>query len=468
MSENTKISLGTFVGIGMAMIATVRSVPTLAAASWQMFFYMTFAIIFFALPVSLMSGEFSAMLQDAGGPQLWVRTGLNQKWGFTTAWLLWVQIFPGMVMVASTLGPLFGNTIGNVSLGQNHWFTLGCIIVIYWIITILNLKFDMVKIAGNFGVWFGVYIPFAVMIVMGVAATIKTGINAQSVLGTFSPEKLLPDVSTFKYVAAICFIFTGIETLGVYVPRMKDATHDFVSGVVFALVAMVILNILNAICVADVVPDGTTELTNITQPVILFCKILNWPLWIANVFSFLAAVGVFLQLSGWVTGPSQTMIQVAREGLIPSSWGFFKHNNIGVARNVILTQSTCITLFALMYAFPDINGIFLMLTNTTTLLYCVIYFLIAIAFIRLRYTEPDMTRPYRVGKHGNMVAWVWTVFFIFGILSIAIVTLSTAGVVSAVSMIVITIVLTVIPLFINAHKKEQWLKDAQAYAASRK
>ncbi|MCG4779090.1 APC family permease, partial [Eggerthella lenta] len=72
---------------------------------------------------------------DAGGPQLWVREGINQKWGFTTAWLLWVQIFPGMVMVASTLGPLLGNTIGNVALGQNHWFTLACIIVIYWIIT---------------------------------------------------------------------------------------------------------------------------------------------------------------------------------------------------------------------------------------------------------------------------------------------------------------------------------------------
>ena len=73
MSESNKISLGTFVGIGMAMIATVRSVPTLAAASWQMFFYMAFAVIFFALPVSIMSGEFSAMFNDAGGPQLWVR-----------------------------------------------------------------------------------------------------------------------------------------------------------------------------------------------------------------------------------------------------------------------------------------------------------------------------------------------------------------------------------------------------------
>ncbi|MDC2828832.1 tyrosine-tyramine antiporter [Limosilactobacillus mucosae] len=468
MSESNKISLGTFVGIGMAMIATVRSVPTLAAASWQMFFYMAFAVIFFALPVSIMSGEFSAMFNDAGGPQLWVREGINQKWGFTTAWLLWVQIFPGMVMVASTLGPLLGNTIGNVALGQNHWFTLACIIVIYWIITVLNLKFDMVKFAGNFGVWFGVYIPFAIMIIMGVAASVKSGIAVHSVLGSFSVHKLLPDASTLQYVAAISFIFTGIETLGVYVPRMKDASHDFVRGVIFALVAMVILNLLNAFCVANVVPAGSTQLTNITQPVILFCKILGWPTWIANVFSLLAAVGVFLQLSGWVTGPSQSMVQVAREGLLPSKWGFFKHNNIGVARNVVLTQSTCITLFALMYALPDINSVFLLLTNTTTILYCIIYFLIAIAFIRLRYTKPDMPRPYRVGKSGNGAAWVWTILFIFGIVSIAIVTLYAAGAMNALFMVIVGAVLTIIPLVINSHKNEQWLKDAKAYEESQK
>ncbi len=468
MSENTKISLGTFVGIGMAMIATVRSVPTLAAASWQMFFYMIFAVLFFALPVSIMSGEFSTMLQDAGGPQLWVRTGLGSKWGFTTAWLLWVQIFPGMVMVASTLGPLLGNTIGNQVLGQNHWFTLACIIVIYWIIALLNLKFDMAKFAGNFGVWFGVYIPFAVMIIMGLLAVFKTGIDVHSVLGTFSGSKLWPSVDTLKYVAAISFIFTGIETLGVYVPRMKDAQHDFVRGVIFALIAMVILNILNAFLVANVVPSGSTQLTNITQPILLFCKILGWPTWIANVFSLLAAIGVFLQLSGWVTGPSQSMVQVAREGLIPSKWGFFKHNNIGVARNVVLTQTICITLFALMYAAPDINGIFLLLTNTTTLLYCVLYMLIAIAFIRLRYTDPDAPRAFRVGKSGNGLAWFWTILFIFGIVAIAAVTLGTAGTVNALIMAAITIVLTVIPLIIYSNKNDQWLKDAQAYEESQK
>ena len=60
--DNNKITFVTFVGIVMAMVATVRSIPTLAAASWQMLFWMIFAVLFFALPVSLMSGELSTML----------------------------------------------------------------------------------------------------------------------------------------------------------------------------------------------------------------------------------------------------------------------------------------------------------------------------------------------------------------------------------------------------------------------
>lgn len=465
--ESNKIGLMTFIGIVMAMVATVRSIPTLAAAGWQMIFWIIFAVVFFALPVSLISGELSTMLQGAGGPQLWVKTAMGQKWGFTTAWLLWVQIFPGMVMVASTLGPLFGNTIGDTALGTNHWFTLGCILVIYWIITILNLKFDMAKVGGSIGVWLGVYIPVAVMVVMGLCAFVKTGINSGSVLGSFSVSKLFPSLTntgSFKYVAAISFIFTGIETAGVYVPRLKNATKDFSRGLIVALCGLVFLNIVNAFFVSNAIPAGSTQLTNITQPILLFAKILGWPSWIGNVFSLFAFVGVILQLSAWVTGPSQTIIQVAKEGLLPSKWGFHKHNSVGVSRNVVLTQSTCISIFALMYALPDINSVFLLLTNTTTILYCVIYFLIAIAFIELRYSAKDTPRPYRIGKQGNGTAWLLTVAFIFGIIAIAAITLVSTTPFNAIMMVIITIVLFAIPLIIDKQKSDQWLIDVQNYS----
>lgn len=92
----TKLSTGTFVGIVISLIATMSSILTLAATGWQM--------------------------------------------------------FPSMVMIASTLCPLFGVMIGQDQLGDNHWFTLAFIIVFYWLITLLNLKFDMAKIGGAIGI----------------------------------------------------------------------------------------------------------------------------------------------------------------------------------------------------------------------------------------------------------------------------------------------------------------------------
>lgn len=118
-----------------------------------MFAFILFAIVCFARPVALMTMELSTTLQGRGGPQLWVKTAFGHKWGFTSSWLLWVQMFPSMVMIASTLCPLFGVMIGQDQLGDNHWFTLAFIIVFYWLITLLNLKFDMAKIGGAIGIW---------------------------------------------------------------------------------------------------------------------------------------------------------------------------------------------------------------------------------------------------------------------------------------------------------------------------
>lgn len=69
-SQVSKMGLGTFVGLTMALCATVRSIPTLAAVGWTLIFYSIFAVLFFAGPISMVSGELSTMLPQEGGPQL--------------------------------------------------------------------------------------------------------------------------------------------------------------------------------------------------------------------------------------------------------------------------------------------------------------------------------------------------------------------------------------------------------------
>ncbi len=466
MEESKKLGLGTFIGMTMALCATVRSIPSVAATGWSQITYMIFAVVFFALPVALISGELGTMLQAEGGPQLWVKTAMGEKWGFVTAWLLWVQMFPGMVMVASTIGPLWGNTLGNVALGNNHWFILANILGFYWIITVLNLKYDMAKVGGNIGVWLGVYIPIVIMLIMGIAALIKTGINPASYLGTFSWGKLIPsfdNLSTLQYFAAISFIYTGIEMSSVFIPRLHNAKKTYTRGIFIALAGLVLMNILNAMLVANTVPDGQIQLSNITQPILLWCHILGWPTIIANIFSFMVVIGVLIQLSAWVTGPSKTMTQVARNGQLPASFGYHKVNKYGVSRNVVLTQSICISLFALLYGvMKNVNNVFLTLTNATTVIYALVYVLIAIAIIRLRQKQPDLERPYRLGNHGNGLAYSVAYLLIFGIIVIIAATLLTTDLIQSIFVIVITVVLFVIPLYIDSHKNKDWMVQVKA------
>ena len=74
-----------------------------------------------------------------------MRNALGEKWGFVTSWLLWVQMFFGMVMVSSTVGVLFGYVINKPELSSNNYFIFAVILISYWSVTLLNLKFDMVK-----------------------------------------------------------------------------------------------------------------------------------------------------------------------------------------------------------------------------------------------------------------------------------------------------------------------------------
>ena len=173
-------------------------------------------------------------------------------------------------------------------------------------------------------------------------------------------------------------------------------------------------------------------------------------------------IGVLLQLSAWVTGPSKTIIQVAREGFLPPKFGFHKENEYGVSRNVVLTQSIVISLFALLYGvMDDVSAVFLTLTNATTVIYCIVYILIAVSLIKMRKSHPDLERPYRIGKKGNGMAWVVSCMLIFSIIAVVVSTLGTSTLTDALLVAVIAIVMFVIPLIINRFKNDSWGSEVE-------
>lgn len=467
MEKSKTLSLFGLIGITMAFFGTVRSVPTLASTGWTQIVYMLIAACMFALPIALMSAELSTTWPQEGGPQVWVRNALGEKWGFVTSWLLWVQMFFGMVMVASTVGVLIGYVIDRPELGDNSLFIFACILISYWAITLLNLKFDMVKIAGDWGAIIGVYIPFLALVVLGVCYFVKNGITTTGYLANFSADKLLPDLSdlgSLPTLTGIIFIFAGVEISSVHANNIDNPKRNYPIAVIVSVLVLVVFNLIAGLSVANAVPMGQMNLANITQPFVIMTKNLGVPALFNNIISLMILIGVLVQLSAWVLGPSKSMIKVADEGNLPPF--FQKRNKRGIPINIVLIQAVVISLVSFLYVvIPDVSEAFLVITITTTILYCIVYLLISISAIRLRYTMPEAIRPFRLGSKGNGMMWGVSVIAMISVIVTILVSLippTSVGQNQHVGYVIYqvsaTVIMVGIALLINRLKKTSWKK----------
>lgn len=460
----SKVSTFTFIGMTCALAVSIRNIPDVAATGWTMLTYMLIGVLFYAYPICLIAGEFAGMFPEDGGMELWVTKALGKKWGFVVSWLLWVQMFPGMVMIASALTPLIGIVIGNPQLGESNKFTFAVILVVYWAITLLNLKYDMTKFGGKIGVWFGLYIPLMFMLLLGIAATIKLGLNPDSLLGSFQVDKLFPDEATgtsLKYLAPVMFIFTGIEMSSVHVKRLNNPAKTYIKGIMVALIFMFFLNVINAFMVANVVNKGTVELNNIAQSIELYLKVLGLPTYLVSIFSAMVLIGVLVQLSAWVCGPSKTITSSARRGLYPPKFKFWKTNSIDVSPNVLLTQAIVISLFAFFYLIiPEVNEAFLMLVSATAVIYGIAYIIMGVSIIKLRKESPNLNRPFSIGSMTKVKVVVG--ILLISILLSFILTLLYSNMTTIIAVIAITVVLFGLPFIINERVKPTWATDIQA------
>ena len=80
-------------------------------------------------------------------------------------------------------------------------------------------------------------------------------------------------------------------------------------------------------------------------------------------------------------------------------------NDAGAPRNLLLVQAVLTTIVSLAFILlPTVSGAFWFLAALATELYLIMYVFLFSAAIRLRQTQPDVPRPYRV-PGGNAGAW---------------------------------------------------------------
>jgi amino acid transporter len=413
-SIKTKVSsvphqIGTFklVMISAAFIVSVRNLPMLAETGYRMIFFVLIAVAAFLIPTSLVSAELATGWPKRGGIYAWVKEAFSDRLGFLAIWLQWIQMVFGMVTVlafiAGSLAYVFAPNLRNSGL----WIFLTAFVV-YWGATLLNFK--GIKFSGLIStvcLIAGVLIPAALIILLG--AIYILGRNPSHLSFAFTAKNLIPNLSEIDNItllAGIIFIFSGMEVSASHAKEVKDPQHNYPIAILITAILMVAINIIGGLSIAVVVPHREISLAaGVMEAFKSFFARFNLR-WLIPILGFLTGVGAIGQVSTWILGPVKGLLATAENGDLPPL--LQKVNRNGVPTALLIIQASLVTFFGLLFAVvPGVNAAFIMLLNVLIMLYVIMYILMFLAAIRLRYLEPEVPRAYRIP--GGTYTGMWIV-----------------------------------------------------------
>jgi len=399
-------------GISLAAVLTLRGMPSVAEYGWASIGLYVFGAIFFLIPLALVCAELGTAWPKAGGLYAWVRQGFGPKSGFLAVWFEWIEgivWFPTVLaFVAATIAYIFAPALSN-----NKVYLVLVMLGVFWGMTLINfLGLRWTSLLNNVGVTIGTLVPAAILIILGVYWLVA----GKHIAIPFSAGKLLPNfgsINNLVFFVGVLLGYAGIELFGFHAKETKDPQRTYPRAIIASALVIVAISIFATLAISFVVPQAKLSLVaGLMQAFAVFFKLLGLSPVVTQIMAALTGLGTLALISVWLLGPSKGLYAAERTGDLPPVVHAVNRRHIPVG--VLVAQGILGTMFALLFLFvPSINASYWMLSALTTQILVMMYIMILAAGIRLRYTEPNTPRPFRIpgGKTGM---WVVAGVGIFG------------------------------------------------------
>jgi putative glutamate/gamma-aminobutyrate antiporter len=410
------ISMTAFAIMNVTTIVSLRGMPAQAEYGLASIFYYVFAALVFLIPVSLVAAELASAFPNQGGVFRWVGEAFGPKWGFAAIYYQWQAIviwFPTvLIFAAAALAYIWWPQSFDKALADNKLYTIVVLLAVYWLVTIYTFRgIEASSRLSSLGGLFGTIIPGAILIVLG-AAYFAMGKPIEMPLDT----GFLPDFGNFHNMvlaAGIFLYFAGMEMQAVHVQHLKNPARDYPLSVLIATILVVVIFVLGTLAVGAVIPAKNIDLNQ--SLLVAYRDLLaafSIPAWLGNVMAAMLAFGVLGQVSVIVAGPSIGLLAVGKAGYLPRA--LQKTNAHGIPVPILLLQGFVITLLCVaLLVLPSVQSAYQILSQMATIIYLVMYLVMYAAAIRLRYTQPDKVRPFKI-PGGNVGMWLVGVVGLLG------------------------------------------------------
>lgn len=449
-------------------IVSMRGLASQAEYGYTSIFYYVFAALVFLIPYSLVCAELASTWTKSGGLFRWVSEGLGPKWGWAAMYYDWQMVviwFPAVLMFgAVTLAYIFWPESFDSKLSSNVIYSLIVVLAVYWVANFNSFRgqayANKLSTAGGL---FGTIIPGAVLIIMGI---VYVCLGNHIYIDAHQP--FWPDFSKFGTIvlaASIFLFFAGMEMQAVHVPNMPNPAKTFPKAVFMAVLIILAVFIFGTLAIGFVIPQKDINLlaSLLVAYNNLFASIHCE--WLGHVIALFLTFGVIGQVSCVIVAPSSGILSVGKAGYLPR--GLQKTNKNGIQTSILWVQGIMVSILSLvLVVLPSVQSAYQILSQMSTIIYLAMVFIIYFAFIRLRRTEPNVKRGFRV-PGGEFGKWLVTGVGVIGALLAMVLSfvppsqINTGSPVTYVVILVIgSALFLIVPFIVYAKRKASW-RDPQ-------
>ena len=463
----TKKATLSMTGMMILIVTTILSLRGLASQAefgyTSIFWYILSAIIYL-IPYSLVCAELASTYTHKGGPFRWCAEAFGPKWGWAAMYMDWIMVliwFPAVLMFAAVaLAYIFWPVSFDNHLASNKIYTLCIVLGVFWLATFNTFRGQKSSNKlSTLGGLFGTIIPGAILIILGIVYICTGGQNEITPHQDFWPD--FEKYSTIVLAASIFLFYGGMEMQAVHVNSMPNPSKTFPKSVFLAVIIILVIFIAGTLTIGFIEPQKDINL--LASLLIAYNGLwahLGVP-WLGNVMAVFITFGVLGQVSAIIAGPSTGILAVGKSGYLPRSWQ--KTNKNGIQTTLLWIQLVWVSILSLVLVIlPSVESAYQILSQLSTIIYLVMVIIIYAAFVRLRRTEPNAKRGFKI-PGGNFMKWFIGIVGIGGAIAASILSflppsqINTGSPATYIIILIIGfIVLISVPFIIYRCRKPSW------------
>lgn len=383
----TKLGVFSLAMITAGSVDSIRNLPTTALFGSSLIFFFLLGAILFLFPCALVSAELASTSKSRGGIYAWVKDAFGETAGFFAVWCQWIE---NVIWYPTILSFVAGTIAYLISPGliANPLFLTVVILVSFWSITIINL-FGMKSSAffANICAVFGLLVPMTLIIALGVVWVVQG--NPLHI--SFGSQHIVPSTAQgnlWVSLTGIILSFCGMEIAAVHSSEVSNPQKSYPRAMLISTLIILSTLMCGSLAIAIVLPGHEISLVaGIMQAFHSFFSAYQMQ-WVLPVLAIMLILGGMGGVNNWVIAPTRGL-HLALQGAKAPAW-ILRCNYYGAPHVLLVSQACIVTLVTLVFLFlPSVNASYWFLTALASELYMMMYLIMFVSAIRLRYKKVE-------------------------------------------------------------------------------